>query len=85
MTQATDTLGANPASYGRALGAVSAAHFVSHYYILLLAPLLPFVRAEYNVSYTEIGLAFAAFNVRIGDAADAGRIPGRSAWVRGHC
>lgn len=63
MTQATETLGARPASYGRVLGAVSAAHFVSHYYILLLAPLLPFVRAEYNVSYTEIGLAFAAFNV----------------------
>ena len=42
---------------------VSAAHFVSHYYILLLAPLLPFVRAEYGVSYTEIGLALAAFNV----------------------
>ena len=41
---------------------VSAAHFVSHYYILLLAPLLPFVRAEYGVSYTEIGFAFAAFN-----------------------
>jgi len=46
----------------RVLGAVSAAHFVSHYYILLLAPLLPFVRADYNVSYTEIGFALAAFN-----------------------
>src|SRR6202008_840685 len=31
--------------------------------IILLAPLLPFVRAEYGVSYTEIGLAFAAFNI----------------------
>ena len=41
---------------------VSAAHFVSHYYILLLAPLLPFVRADYGVTYTEIGLALAAFN-----------------------
>jgi len=63
MTQATDLLGARPVSHGRVLGAVSAAHFVSHYYILLLAPLLPFVRAEYNVSYTEIALAIAAFNV----------------------
>ena len=42
---------------------MSAAHFVSHYYILLLAPLLPFVRADYGVSYTEIGLALAAFNI----------------------
>ena len=51
------------ASYGRVLGAISAAHFVSHYVQLLLGPLLPFVRAEFNVSYTEIGFALAAFNL----------------------
>ncbi len=51
------------APHTRIVGAVSAAHFVSHYYIILLAPLLPFVRADYGVSYTEIGFAFAAFNV----------------------
>jgi len=62
MSQATETLELKPASPARIVGAVSAAHFVSHYYILLLAPLLPFVRADYGVSYTEIGLAFAAFN-----------------------
>ena len=45
------------------VGAVSAAHFVSHYYILVLAPLLPFVRADYGVTYTQIGLALAAFNI----------------------
>jgi len=63
MSQAADVLGASRPSYVRVVGAVSAAHFVSHYYIILLAPLLPFVRAEYAVSYTEIGLAFAAFNI----------------------
>ena len=63
MSEATETLGAKSAPQIRIIGVVSAAHFVSHYYILLLAPLLPFVRAEYGVSYTEIGLAFAAFNV----------------------
>jgi MFS transporter, FSR family, fosmidomycin resistance protein len=62
MSQATETLGRKPATHIRIVGAVSAAHFVSHYYILLLAPLLPFVRADYGVSYTEIGFAFAAFN-----------------------
>ena len=62
MSQASELLGARSAPHTRVVGAVSAAHFVSHYYILLLAPLLPFVRAEYGVSYTEIGLAFAAFN-----------------------
>jgi MFS transporter, FSR family, fosmidomycin resistance protein len=63
MSQAADTVGIARPSYFRVVGAVSAAHFVSHYYIILLAPLLPFVRDAYDVSYTEIGLAFAAFNI----------------------
>ena len=63
MTQAIDALSPARPSHLRIVGAVSTAHFVSHFYILLLAPLFPFVRAEYGVSYTEIGLAFAAFNV----------------------
>ena len=62
MSQLAEILGRSRSSYVRVVGAVSAAHFVSHYYIILLAPLLPLVRAEYGVSYTEIGLAFAAFN-----------------------
>jgi MFS family permease len=62
MSQATELLGLKPASHTRVVGAVSAAHFVSHYYIILLAPLLPFVRADYGVSYTEIGVALAVFN-----------------------
>jgi MFS transporter, FSR family, fosmidomycin resistance protein len=63
MSQATEVLGAKPASHTRLVGVVSAAHLVSHYYIILLAPLLPFVRADYGVSYTEIGVALAAFNI----------------------
>jgi len=63
MTQAIDAVAPARSSHVRIVGAVSTAHFVSHYYILLLAPLMPFVRAEYGVSYTEIGLAFAAFNI----------------------
>ncbi len=62
MSQAAEILRAKPASHMRVVRAVSAAHFVSHYYILLLAPLLPFVRADYGVSYTEIGVALAVFN-----------------------
>jgi MFS transporter, FSR family, fosmidomycin resistance protein len=38
-------------------------HLVSHYYITLLAPLFVFVREDYGVSYTELGLALTAFNV----------------------
>ena len=63
MSQATGLLNAGRAPHARIVGVVSAAHFVSHYYIILLAPLLPFVRADYGVSYTEIGLALSAFNV----------------------
>ena len=66
MSQVTETLGASRASHVRLVGMISAAHFVSHYYILILAPLLPFVRDAYGVSYTELGLALAAFNVVTG-------------------
>jgi MFS family permease len=63
MSQAAGVIGSMRAPYIRAVSAVSAAHFVSHYYIIALAPLMPFVRHEYQVTYTEIGLAFAAFNI----------------------
>ena len=63
MSQAAGVIGSAHAPYIRVVGAVSAAHFMSHYYIILLAPLMPFVRDEYQVTYTEIGLAFAAFNI----------------------
>jgi len=42
---------------------VCAAHFLSHYYMIILAPLFAFVRADYGVSYTDLGLALTAFNL----------------------
>src|SRR6185437_15165332 len=63
MSQAAHILGASRPSYVRVVAAVCAAHFVAHYFIILLAPLMPFVRAEYGVSYTAIGFAFVAFNI----------------------
>jgi MFS transporter, FSR family, fosmidomycin resistance protein len=63
MSQATELLSMSRTPRIRVVGVVSAAHFVSHYYIILLAPLLPFVRADYGASYTQIGFAFAAFNI----------------------
>jgi len=47
----------------RLVGLVCAAHFVSHYHILLLAPLFPVIRADLGVSYTELGIALTLFNV----------------------
>jgi MFS transporter, FSR family, fosmidomycin resistance protein len=63
MAEADLALPSPRASDVRLIAGVSAAHFVSHYYILLLPPLFEFVRADYNVSYTELGLALTAFNL----------------------
>jgi FSR family fosmidomycin resistance protein-like MFS transporter len=63
MTQITDATGGARSSDTRIISLVCAAHFVSHFYILVLPPLFPFVREFYGVSYTEIGLALTAFNI----------------------
>jgi FSR family fosmidomycin resistance protein-like MFS transporter len=42
---------------------IYAAHFLSHYYMIMLAPLFAFVRADYGVSYTDLALALTVFNV----------------------
>jgi MFS family permease len=47
----------------RIIPLVCAAHFVSHFYILVLPPLFPFIRDFYGVSYTQLGFALTAFNV----------------------
>ena len=51
------------ASDTRLIASVSTAHFVSHFYMLVLPPLFTFVRADYGVSYTELGLALTVLNV----------------------
>jgi FSR family fosmidomycin resistance protein-like MFS transporter len=64
MAQATDLRStAIRSGDARIIGLISAAHFVSHYYILLLPPLFAFIRDDYGVSYTQLGLAIATFNV----------------------
>jgi MFS family permease len=47
----------------RLIAGVCAAHMMSHYYMLMLAPLLAFIRDDFNVSYTEVALALTVFNV----------------------
>jgi MFS transporter, FSR family, fosmidomycin resistance protein len=47
----------------RVVAPICAAHFLSHYYMIMLAPLFAFVRADYGVSYTDLALALTAFNV----------------------
>jgi MFS transporter, FSR family, fosmidomycin resistance protein len=62
MTQAVSVRSLRPAE-SRFVAAVCAAHMMSHYYMLLLAPLFAFVRADFSVSYTELALALTVFNV----------------------
>ncbi len=64
MAHLTDIVGQPPRSRdAKVIGLVSGAHFVSHVYMLVLPPLFAFVRADYAVSYAELGFAIAAFNV----------------------
>jgi MFS transporter, FSR family, fosmidomycin resistance protein len=62
MTQAISVRSSRPAE-SRLIAAVCSAHMMSHYYMLLLAPLFAFVRADFKVSYTELALALTLFNV----------------------
>src|SRR5262245_62039222 len=61
MTQATEVLSLPRGSEARLVAGVCFAHMMSHYNMLLIAPLFAFIRADYSVSYTELGLALTAF------------------------
>ncbi len=62
MTEVISVRTIRPAE-SRLIAAVCAAHMMSHYYMLMLAPLLAFVRSDFGVSYTELALALTVFNV----------------------
>ncbi len=45
------------------IGLVGAAHMISHFSQLLLAPLFPWLKTEFNVSYAELGFLMTIFFV----------------------
>jgi MFS family permease len=67
MTQITEFAGVPqlPAQTrdAKVIGLVSGAHFISHLYMLVLPPIFLFVKADYAVSYAELGMVIATFNV----------------------
>lgn len=44
-----------------AISLISAGHYLSHFYGLVLPPLFPILKAEFGVSYIELGLAMTAY------------------------
>lgn len=62
----TATAAANPVALradAQVIGLVGLAHLISHYSQLLLAPLFPWLKEEFQVGYTELGFLMTIFFV----------------------
>ena len=53
---------------GAVIGLVCTAHFFSHFYIFAIPPMLPLIKADLGVSYTEMGLLLTLFSLASGAA-----------------
>ncbi len=50
----------------RVIGPVGGAHFLSHYLIFLLPPILPLLKTDFGVGYAALGLIMTVFNLASG-------------------
>src|SRR5262249_44401589 len=55
-----------PASETQTLIAVSSAHLISHFYMMVLPVLLPLLKDRLNVSFLDLGFALTAFSIVTG-------------------
>jgi sugar phosphate permease len=74
MTSATQTLRAD----AQVIGLVGLGHGTSHFFHLLLAPLFPWLKDAFGLSYAELGLLMTVFFIVSGvGQALAGFVVGR--------
>lgn len=59
MAPLTDSLRSDT----RTIGLVGIAHAVSHFFHLIVAPLFPWIRSEFGLSYAELGFVMSVFFV----------------------
>jgi MFS transporter, FSR family, fosmidomycin resistance protein len=62
-TSTTATSSTNLRSDAQLIGLVGLAHAISHFSQLILAPLFPWLKDAFNVSYTELGAVLTVFFV----------------------
>ena len=63
MSSSSAAAGTTLRSDAKLIGLVGLAHAISHFSQLLLAPLFPWLKDAFNVSYTELGAVLTVFFV----------------------
>ncbi len=67
MSQATDVKSLSGITDrlhdARVIGLVGGAHLVSHVHLIVLPPLFLFIRNDYGLSYAQLGIVLAVFNL----------------------
>ena len=60
------TAAASTAREVKIVGIISSAHALSHFYFLVLPPILPLLKAEFQVSYAALGLLMTGYGLAAG-------------------
>ncbi len=50
-------------NFKKIIALISAGHFISHFYMLLLPPLFPLLHDDFSVSYTQLGFAVTVYSL----------------------